>query len=89
MTCTASGRPTRRSPSRSRSEARWVVRRSLVTMKHVGVNVAADPLLSACNTGVNAGLVILAADDPSMFSSQNEQDCAIMPPSRASDARAS
>lgn len=48
--------------------------RSLVTMKHVGVNVAADPLLSACNTGVNAGLVILAADDPSMFSSQNEQD---------------
>lgn len=48
--------------------------RSLVTMKHVGVNVAADPLLSVCNTGVNAGLVILAADDPSMFSSQNEQD---------------
>lgn len=48
--------------------------RSLATMKHVGVNVAADPLLSACNTGVNAGLVLLAADDPSMFSSQNEQD---------------
>lgn len=48
--------------------------RSLVTMKHVGVNVAADPLMSVCNTGVNAGLVILAADDPSMFSSQNEQD---------------
>lgn len=48
--------------------------RSLVTMKHVGVNVAADPLLSICNAGVNAGLVLLAADDPSMFSSQNEQD---------------
>jgi indolepyruvate ferredoxin oxidoreductase alpha subunit len=48
--------------------------RSLVTMKHVGVNVAADPLMSVCNTGVNAGLVVLAADDPSMFSSQNEQD---------------
>ncbi len=48
--------------------------RSLVTMKHVGVNVAADPLMSVCNTGVNGGLVILAADDPSMFSSQNEQD---------------
>ena len=48
--------------------------RSLVTMKHVGVNVAADPLLSVCNTGINAGLVILAADDPSMYSSQNEQD---------------
>ena len=48
--------------------------RALVTMKHVGVNVAADPLLSVCNTGINAGLVILAADDPSMYSSQNEQD---------------
>lgn len=48
--------------------------RSIVTMKHVGVNVAADPLLSACNTGVNGGLVILAADDPSIYSSQNEQD---------------
>ncbi len=48
--------------------------RALVTMKHVGVNVAADPLLSACNTGVNGGLVILAADDPSCYSSQNEQD---------------
>jgi len=48
--------------------------RALVTMKHVGVNVAADPLLSACNTGVNGGLVVLAADDPSCYSSQNEQD---------------
>lgn len=48
--------------------------RSLVTMKHVGVNVAADPLMSACNAGVNGGLVILAADDPGIYSSQNEQD---------------
>ena len=48
--------------------------RSLVTMKHVGVNVAADPFMSVANTGVNAGLVILAADDPSCYSSQNEQD---------------
>ncbi len=48
--------------------------RALVTMKHVGVNVAADPLMSAANTGVNAGLVLLAADDPSCYSSQNEQD---------------
>ena len=48
--------------------------RTLVTMKHVGVNVAADPLMSAANTGVNAGLVLLAADDPSCYSSQNEQD---------------
>ncbi|MBR2682138.1 MAG: 4Fe-4S binding protein [Atopobiaceae bacterium] len=48
--------------------------RTLVTMKHVGVNVAADPLMSAANTGINAGLVLLAADDPSCYSSQNEQD---------------
>ena len=48
--------------------------RCLVTMKHVGVNVAADPLYSAAYTGVNGGLVILAADDPGIFSSQNEQD---------------
>lgn len=48
--------------------------RTLVTMKHVGLNVAADPYMSVANTGVNGGLVILAADDPSMYSSQNEQD---------------
>ncbi len=48
--------------------------RTLVTMKHVGLNVAADPLFTAAYTGVNAGLVILVADDPSMHSSQNEQD---------------
>ncbi len=49
-------------------------KRALVTMKHVGVNVAADPLMSISPAGVNGGLVILAADDPSMYSSQNEQD---------------
>ena len=48
--------------------------RVLVTMKHVGVNVCADPLFTAAYTGVNGGLVILAADDPGMFSSPNEQD---------------
>lgn len=48
--------------------------RSLVTMKHVGVNVAADPLFTLAYTGVRGGLVILAADDPGMHSSQNEQD---------------
>lgn len=48
--------------------------RVLTTMKHVGVNVAADPLFTASYTGVNGGLVILAADDPGMYSSQNEQD---------------
>lgn len=48
--------------------------RALVTMKHVGVNVAADPLLSCAYTGINGGLVLLAADDPGIYSSQNEQD---------------
>ena len=48
--------------------------RTIVGMKHVGLNVAADPLFTVAYTGVNAGLVVCVADDPSMFSSQNEQD---------------
>ncbi|WP_347489409.1 indolepyruvate ferredoxin oxidoreductase subunit alpha [Desulfoscipio sp. XC116] len=48
--------------------------RALVTMKHVGVNVAADPLFTAAYTGVNGGLILVSADDPGMHSSQNEQD---------------
>ncbi|WP_406677121.1 indolepyruvate ferredoxin oxidoreductase subunit alpha [Moorella sp. ACPs] len=48
--------------------------RSLAAMKHVGVNVAADPLMTLAYTGVNAGLVLVSADDPGLFSSQNEQD---------------
>ncbi|MDR0304889.1 MAG: indolepyruvate ferredoxin oxidoreductase subunit alpha [Chitinispirillales bacterium] len=48
--------------------------RALVSMKHVGLNVAADPLFTYAYTGVNAGLVIAVADDPGMHSSQNEQD---------------
>jgi len=48
--------------------------RALAAMKHVGVNVASDPLLTASYTGVNAGLVLVSADDPGMHSSQNEQD---------------
>lgn len=48
--------------------------RALVSMKHVGVNVAADPLYSMSYTGVNGGLVMVAADDPGLYSSQNEQD---------------
>lgn len=48
--------------------------RTLTTMKHVGVNVAADPLFTAAYTGVGGGMVILVADDPGMHSSQNEQD---------------
>lgn len=48
--------------------------RSFCAMKHVGLNVAADPLFTASYTGVNAGMVIAVADDPGMHSSQNEQD---------------
>jgi indolepyruvate ferredoxin oxidoreductase alpha subunit len=48
--------------------------RVLVTMKHVGVNVAADPLFTAAYTGVAGALVVVSADDPGMASSQNEQD---------------
>ena len=48
--------------------------RTLVTMKHVGLNVAADPFMTLSLTGVNAGLVVVSADDPGMHSSQNEQD---------------
>ena len=49
-------------------------RRSACVMKHVGVNVAADPLFTISYTGINAGMVICVADDPGMHSSQNEQD---------------
>ncbi|MEF9988939.1 MAG: indolepyruvate ferredoxin oxidoreductase subunit alpha [Christensenellaceae bacterium] len=48
--------------------------RALCCMKHVGLNVAADPLFTVSYTGVNAGLVVMVADDPGMHSSQNEQD---------------
>lgn len=49
-------------------------KRALTCMKHVGLNVAADVFVNAAITGVNGGLVIVVADDPSMHSSQNEQD---------------
>ncbi len=48
--------------------------RALVTMKHVGLNVAADPFMTFAYTGVNGGFVFISADDPEMHSSQNEQD---------------
>jgi len=48
--------------------------RTIVTMKHVGLNVAADPLMTLAYVGVKGGMVIVNADDPSLFSSQNEQD---------------
>ncbi|TGU72452.1 indolepyruvate ferredoxin oxidoreductase subunit alpha [Geomonas terrae] len=54
--------------------ASFVGARSLVTMKHVGVNVAADPLFTLSYTGVNGGLVLVCADDPELHSSQDEQD---------------
>ena len=52
----------------------YMGKRALVCMKHVGMNVAADPFVNSAMTGVNGGLVVVAADDPSMHSSQNEQD---------------
>lgn len=49
-------------------------KRSIACMKHVGMNVAADPFVNSGMTGANGGLIVVAADDPSMHSSQNEQD---------------
>jgi indolepyruvate ferredoxin oxidoreductase alpha subunit len=71
--------------------------RALVTMKHVGLNVAADPLFTLAYTGVGAGLVLVVADDPGMHSSQNEQDTRnyavfarvpLLEPSDSAEARA-
>lgn len=49
-------------------------KRSMVSMKHVGLNVAADPFVNSAMTGANGGILVISADDPSMHSSQNEQD---------------
>ncbi|MCK7522693.1 MAG: hypothetical protein MZV64_35935 [Ignavibacteriales bacterium] len=49
-------------------------KRAMVCMKHVGLNVAADAFINSAITGVNGGLIVTVADDPSMHSSQNEQD---------------
>ena len=49
-------------------------RRTVITMKHVGLNVAADPFMNSAMTGADGGTVLMVADDPSMHSSQNEQD---------------
>jgi len=54
--------------------AAWCGVRALCAMKHVGLNVAADPLMTSAYTGVTGGLVIMSADDPFAHSSQNEQD---------------
>jgi len=70
--------------------------RALVAMKHVGVNVAADPLFTLSYTGVRGGLVLVSADDPGMHSSQNEQDnrnyakfakCPMLAPSDSQEAK--
>ncbi len=52
----------------------YIGQRTIVSMKHVGLNVAADPFMNSAITGVNGGLLIMVADDPGMHSSQNEQD---------------
>jgi len=52
----------------------YVGKRAMVCMKHVGLNVAADAFLNSAITGANGGLIVVSADDPSMHSSQNEQD---------------
>ncbi len=49
-------------------------KRAIVSMKHVGLNVAADPFVNSAMTGAHGGLLVISADDPSMHSSQNEQD---------------
>ena len=49
-------------------------KRSIVTMKHVGLNVAADPFVNSALLKINGGLVLVVADDPGMHSSQDEQD---------------
>ncbi len=54
--------------------ASWAGARSVCTMKHVGLNVAADPFMTLSHTGVVGGLVLISADDPGCHSSQNEQD---------------
>jgi indolepyruvate ferredoxin oxidoreductase alpha subunit len=59
--------------------AAYAGQRALAAMKHVGVNVAADSVFYASMTGMEAGLVIVTADDPAMHSSQNEQDRGVGP----------
>ncbi|MFZ4592135.1 MAG: indolepyruvate ferredoxin oxidoreductase, partial [Ignavibacteria bacterium] len=53
-------------------------KRTMVCMKHVGLNVAADAFVNSAITGANGGMIVVAADDPSMHSSQNEQDSRIL-----------
>ena len=70
--------------------------RSAAVMKHVGVNVAADPFVTACYAGARGGFVLIEADDPNCYSSQNEQDnrnlakhalCPVFEPSNVNEAK--
>ena len=70
--------------------------KSFTFMKHVGLNVASDSFLTAVYTGTPGGMVVLSADDPSMFSSQNEQDnrhyarlanCPVLEPSNPQEVK--
>ena len=70
----ACGRPTRRSRYEEALGVSYAGKRALVAMKHVGLNVAADPFMNAAVVGAHGGLVLAVADDPVMHSSQNEQD---------------
>ena len=72
--CTARGVRTKRLPSRRLVGASYAGARVIACMKHVGLNVAADAFVNAAITGVNGGMIVVVADDPSMHSSQNEQD---------------
>ena len=72
--CAASGPPTKRWHSRKAWGVSYAGKRAIVAMKHVGLNVAADPFMNVAVSGAHGGLVIVVADDPSMHSSQNEQD---------------
>ncbi|MCL7413478.1 MAG: indolepyruvate ferredoxin oxidoreductase subunit alpha, partial [ANME-2 cluster archaeon] len=54
--------------------ASWTGGRSMVTMKHVGLNVASDPFMTLAYTGIKGGMLVISADDPGCHSSQNEQD---------------
>jgi len=71
---TANGLLTKKQAMEAGLGMSYAGKRAMVCMKHVGLNVAADAFINSAITGVNGGLVITVADDPSMHSSQNEQD---------------
>ena len=71
---TVNGRPNEKTAMEAALGMSYAGKRAMVAMKHVGLNVAADAFINSAVTGVNGGLIVVAADDPSMHSSQNEQD---------------